>query len=151
MPPRITPPFQFFIDECLGRSVSDAVAAALELDEEVRVLADHFERGTKDEVWLRDVGQRGWVVLTMDSRLRHRPNERVALISASVAAFMVKAARGGVMAERVARALPQVRTALRSSNVPLVGTITDSGAVNLLIVGGKDKKRTIKPHAGGGR
>lgn len=150
MPRNIRPPFQFFIDECLGRGIRDAVTPVLEGDEQVHMLLEHFARGTQDEVWLRDIGQRGWVVLTMDGRLRHRPNERAALISANVAAFMVKAARGDIMAERIARALPQVRTALRGTKAPLVGTITESGAVNLHIIGGKDQQRTIKPHGSKG-
>jgi len=150
MPRKLQPPFQYFIDECLGRRVRDALESVLESDEQVHTLADHFDRGTKDEVWLQSVGKRGWVVLTMDGKLRYRPNERAALLSANVAAFMVKTARGEVMAERVVRAMPQIRTALRGSKAPLVGTIVDSGAVNLLIVAGTDAKKTIKPHGSKG-
>ncbi len=68
MPRKLQPPFQYFIDECLGRSVRDAVESALESGEQVHSLADHFDRGTKDEVWLQSVGKRGWVVLTMDGK-----------------------------------------------------------------------------------
>jgi hypothetical protein len=150
MPRKLQPPFQYFIDECLGRGVRDAVTRALESGERVHSLADHFEMGTKDEVWLQAVGKLGWIVVTMDGKLRYRPNERAALLAANVAAFMVKTAKGDVMADRVRRAMPQIRTALRGSKAPLVGTIVDSGAIKLLIVGGMDAKKTIKPHGSKG-
>ncbi len=150
MPRKLQPPFQYFIDECLGRGVREAVERALEPEELVHVLTEHFKRGTEDEVWLQAVGKRGWVVITMDGWLRYRPNERAALLDANVAAFMVKTATGDVMAARIERAMPQIRTALRGSKAPMVGTIVDSGAVTLRIVGGLDANKTIKPHGSRG-
>ena len=41
---------------------------------------DHFAPDTSDEVWLAEVGKRGWIALTHDSRIRYKPNERDAVM-----------------------------------------------------------------------
>jgi hypothetical protein len=48
----------------------------------VEVHDDHFAPDAPDAVWLRVVGERGWVVLTKDERIRRRPLEREALLTA---------------------------------------------------------------------
>ena len=41
---------------------------------------DHFKRDDcPDEEWLQSVGQRGWVALTHDTRIRYKPNELAAV------------------------------------------------------------------------
>ena len=35
---------------------------------------DHFARGTEDTSWLPVVGQRGWVLVTTDARIRTKPS-----------------------------------------------------------------------------
>ena len=59
----------------------------------------------KDEVWLEDVGRRGWVVLMKDDAIRRRPAEREALIASAVRAFCLTNAqlRGAEQAERLVR------------------------------------------------
>lgn len=47
---------------------------------------DHFPPGAKDEDWLAQVGERGWIVLTKDRRIRYRHVEWLALMKAGVAA-----------------------------------------------------------------
>ena len=42
---------------------------------------DHFAPDTPDTVWLAEVGARGWVVLTKDSRIRRHPLELQALLA----------------------------------------------------------------------
>jgi len=36
---------------------------------------DHFSPGTPDTEWLPYIGQRGWILLTSDRRIRHRFSE----------------------------------------------------------------------------
>jgi hypothetical protein len=47
--------------------------------------------GTPDESWLATAGERGWVVLMRDQRVRHRALEIQALSSARVGAFVLTA------------------------------------------------------------
>lgn len=41
----------------------------------------HFikRQGIKDDEWLREIGQRGWIVLTKDKNFKRRPLEREAI------------------------------------------------------------------------
>lgn len=48
---------------------------------------DHFPRGTPDEEWLPTVGNNGWLLLTTDKRIRHRANEKEAVIRHRVRMF----------------------------------------------------------------
>ena len=54
----------------------------------VEIHDDHFPSDAKDELWLAEVGIRGWIVLTKDDRNRYRAIERTALASAKVKAFV---------------------------------------------------------------
>ena len=51
--------------------------------------ADHFPPETPDEVWLEEVGKRGWIALTHDQRIRYKPNERDAVMRHRVALLVV--------------------------------------------------------------
>ena len=46
-----------------------------EVGESVEIHDDHFAPDAKDEVWLVEVGKRGWIVLTKDDRIRYRVTE----------------------------------------------------------------------------
>jgi len=61
-------------------------------------------------VWLRTVGERGWVVLTKDQRLRYRPLEIAALRASKARVFVLTAGnlRGVEIAATFLGALPQI-------------------------------------------
>lgn len=68
MPTPTEPRPTFFVDRSLGaRDVPEALRSAGVL---VEVHDDHFAPDTPDIVWLAEVGARGWIVLTKDSRIR---------------------------------------------------------------------------------
>ncbi|MGC8761209.1 MAG: hypothetical protein ACP5VC_14725, partial [Bryobacteraceae bacterium] len=77
----------FFIDRSLGvepvRSVLVAEGMAVEIHD------DHFKRDEEDRVWLAAVGERKWVVLTKDQRLRYRPLEIAALRESGARVFVL--------------------------------------------------------------
>ena len=73
-PSRIEP-LIFFLDRSLGKHI---VANALrQAGAVVKLHDDHFPQDARDEEWLREVGRREWIVLTKDSRIRHRAHERI--------------------------------------------------------------------------
>ena len=41
---------------------------------------DHFPQDTPDEDLLRHVAAQGWVILTLDKRMRYRPAEKAAIL-----------------------------------------------------------------------
>jgi hypothetical protein len=138
-------PFTFFVDRSLGSGI--VPAALRRQNEQVIVHDDHFRQPhTPDVVWLGEAGTRGWVVLTKDARIRTNILERTALLSSSVAAFML--GRGDLRGEDMARAfvlaLPRMKTVLRRCELPLIATVSVEGCVSVLYANGE---RLARPRA----
>jgi PIN like domain len=95
---------EFFIDRSLGRRVvPDALrASGLVVHTMASVYGEPVAQRLRDEIWLREVGERGWVVLMKDDAIRRRPAERDALIAGGVRAFCLTNAqlRGEEQARR---------------------------------------------------
>jgi hypothetical protein len=49
----------------------------------------HFPSGTPDEVWLQEIGRRGWGVLTKDANIRYHPLEKQAIQASGVVAVIL--------------------------------------------------------------
>ena len=102
--------------------------------ETVEVHDDHFRPDAPDAEWLSVVGQRGWVVLTKDDRIRFRAIEQHAMLRSSVAAFILTA--GGVsgpeMAAIFVKALPKIRRFIAKYTPPFIASVTRSGGVVLI-------------------
>jgi len=96
---------------------------------------DHFRQDAEDVEWLRDVGSRGWIVLTRDDKIRHRSHERTALIQASVRAFVLarRTLSGPAMAEAFVQALPAMRRFVAQHPAPFIARVTQAGSVSLLL------------------
>ncbi|HVT42934.1 MAG TPA: hypothetical protein VMT00_00940 [Thermoanaerobaculia bacterium] len=67
----------FFTDRDLGNRFPDILAAAGLSVERHR---DHFGPTCSDEEWLEAIGQRGWIAVTHDKRIRYKPNELAAIV-----------------------------------------------------------------------
>jgi len=80
---------EFFIDRSLGRK--HLAETLRDLGFMVRTMASVYGEDVAqqldDESWLRDAGDKGWIVLMKDDAIRRRPAERDALASAGVRAF----------------------------------------------------------------
>ncbi len=63
----------FFTDRNLGKQFP---AILKEAGLSVELHDDHFAPNTPDVDWLKEVGTRGWIVLTHDRRIGYKPNER---------------------------------------------------------------------------
>jgi predicted nuclease of predicted toxin-antitoxin system len=96
----------FFIDRSLG---GPAVAAALKAKGATVERHDqHFPINAPDDVWIPEVGRRGWVVLTKDREIRYRGNEKAAVRNTGVKLFILRAKniRTAEIAAAFAIALP---------------------------------------------
>jgi hypothetical protein len=94
---------EFFVDRSLGKSVVEGLrAAGLTVRSMADVYGDQRAQNLPDEVWLRDAGEKGWIVLTKDDAIRRRPAERDALIGAAVRVLCLTTAqlRGVEQTER---------------------------------------------------
>ena len=122
----------FFIDRSLGRKVIPAALRAV--GEEVRIHDEHFPQDAKDEVWLAEVGKRGWVVLTKDKHIRYRASEIQALRAANVRAFVLTS-RGDLTGAEVSqifvKALPSIKRLCEKTAPPFVALVDRGGNVRL--------------------
>src|SRR5438552_19081944 len=92
-------------------------------------------QGTPDAEWLPIVGQRGWTVLTKDTRIRYRPNEKQALLAAGVRAFAFASGNlsGPEMSEAIVKALPKMLKLLATHPRAFVARVTAASDVTILL------------------
>ena len=97
----------------------------------VEVHDDHFARDEQDRVWLQSVGERGWVVLTKDQKLRYRPLEINALRESKARVFVLIAGnlRGVEIGAVFLDALPRICKVLYEHPGPFVARVSKSGKV----------------------
>ena len=98
----------------------------------VHVMADVYgERigqGLADEEWLRDAGQREWVVHMKNAKIRYRPAELQVVIDSGLRAFCLTNAnlRGIEMGQRLVAHLPRiVRVATKKPGPFIYGVYSD--------------------------
>jgi predicted nuclease of predicted toxin-antitoxin system len=119
------------LDRSLGveplRSVLAAEGLAVEIHD------DHFQRDEEDQVWLKAAGERRWVVLTKDQRLRYRPLEIAALRSSQARVFVLTSGnlRGIEIAEAFVSAIPAMCRMLHRYDGPFIARVSRSGKVSL--------------------
>jgi predicted nuclease of predicted toxin-antitoxin system len=123
----------FFLDRSLGKHiVADALRQA---GAEVELHDNHFPQDARDEEWLGAVGERGWIVLTRDDRIRYRFHERAALLQARVRVFVLvrRSLSGPAMAAAFVNALPAMRRFVARYQAPFIARVTQTGNVSLLL------------------
>jgi hypothetical protein len=86
--------------------------------------ADHFAHDTPDEAWLAEVGRRGWIALTHDSRIRYKPTERDAVMRNGVALLVIIGkAPFPELARSFVATLPRIERFLDSHDPPLIAKV----------------------------
>ncbi|MBI4605607.1 MAG: hypothetical protein HY721_26885 [Planctomycetes bacterium] len=83
----------FLLDRSFGalklRTALQAAGARVEVHQ------DHFPAKEDDDAdWIRTAGQRGWIILTRDEAILHRPQERHAILSAGARIFIPDKRKG---------------------------------------------------------
>lgn len=122
----------FFIDWALGKN---KIASALrEAGETVIVHDDIFQPDAQDTEWLPFVGEKGWIVLTKDTKIRYRTLEREALINSGARAFVFVS--GNVPAVETAQILVEVLPAMKEfinkHQPPFIAKIFRNGSLELM-------------------
>ncbi len=80
-------PIRFFVDENIG---PDFVKGLRLLGyDNIEHISEKFPAGTLDEVWLRYVGEMGYVLITKDKKIRKNPKEKAALVKYRIVAFFL--------------------------------------------------------------
>ena len=76
----------YFTDRDLGKRFPEILrSSGLNVERH----GDHFAPDTPDAEWLEVVGDRGWIAITHDRRIRYKPNERDAVMLHRVALLVV--------------------------------------------------------------
>jgi PIN domain-containing protein len=78
--------FVYFTDRDLGLRFPEILSGA---GLTVNRHRDYFRHDAADEEWLAEVGSRGWVAITHNSRIRYTPNEKAAVIRHGVRLLIV--------------------------------------------------------------
>jgi predicted nuclease of predicted toxin-antitoxin system len=134
---KLPEPYVFFVDRSLGRTV--VVEALRAAGENAHAHDDFFPQNTPDAEWLVEVARRGWVILTKDKDIRRNEIERVAILRARAACFML--GRGDLSAFTMGRtliaALPRMRRALRRFGLPLAASVNLAGELRVLLADGQ--------------
>lgn len=120
----------FFSDENLGRHVFPG--RLREAGVTLEVHNDHFPQGTPDTDWLPEIGRRGWILLTIDARLRYNRLEQRAILKHGVAAFVFTG--GATHADKATaflKARRRVERLLSRQAPPFIAKIHNSGRVEL--------------------
>jgi hypothetical protein len=116
----------WFTDECLGQRVPAALRAA---GMTIEPWYDHFPAGTLDEIWLPEVGARGWIVLTKDKAIRRKPWEMGKVIAAGVRMFTLPS--GNMTGDQMAALFLDNRLdmgrCLKKNRGPLIAVVSQSG------------------------
>ena len=117
----------------MGRRIFAEALRAANL--RVEVHDDHFAQAEKDEVWLRQVGVKGWVAITCDQGIRYRQRELSAVLDSGLRTLVFS--RGHFtateMAEAFMRALPRIVDLIESSPGPFIATITRKGELQVIV------------------
>lgn len=100
-PPETT----FFVDRDLGKRFAAILGGA---GLSVEWHDDHFPQKTPDEVWLREVTRRGWVVLTHDKKMRYTSRIRDEILGSGARVFIIRSAR--LTASQLAQVVVNSRT-----------------------------------------
>jgi predicted nuclease of predicted toxin-antitoxin system len=95
---------------------------------------DVFDDDTPDQIWLAEVGRRGWVVVTRDQNIRRRPNELAAVRAARIHLFALTSGNlsAAETATLVLRAWPAIRRAVAAHAPPALWSVTRGGEVRRL-------------------
>lgn len=102
----------FFLDENMSPCLAPLLNHLARGGHSVCHLSEHFQRGTKDEVWIPEVGKNGWILIGGDGRQFSIPQQRQLLQEYRVTAFCMYGrfmkANGYEQTWRLVRAWPDV-------------------------------------------
>jgi len=77
----------FFIDNNLGEELALGLRG---FGEAVIHLKESYPEDTPDEVWLEDIGNKGYFLITRDKRIRYNPLENRTLRTYKIGAFFLQ-------------------------------------------------------------
>jgi len=120
----------FFTDRDLGKRFPEILrTAGLTVERHL----DHFAHDCSDEIWLEQVGQRGWIAISHDGRIRYKPNELAAVMQHRVALLvMIGHAPYAQLAEAFVATQKRINDFLEQHSAPFIAKVYRPPASELL-------------------
>ncbi len=120
---------EFFTDRNLGRQFPAILSAA---GITVHRHDDRFAQDCSDERWLTEIGNRGWVAITHDQRIRYKLNELPSVIFARVTLLIL---RGKVPFQELAvsfvNSIDKIAHSLNQHEPPLIAKVYRAAAADI--------------------
>jgi hypothetical protein len=118
----------YFTDRDLGKRFGEILkSGGLTIERH----ADHFAHDTPDELWLAEIGKRGWIALTHDRRIRYKPNERDAVMLHGVALLVIVGnAPFAELAHAFVATIPRIERFLETHQAPFIAKVYRPLSVN---------------------
>ena len=140
-------PLTLYFDRNIGRAVPEALKT---LHLPVEHQWDHFKPEESDDIWLRVVGERGWIVFTHDRRLHTRAVELAAIMRWDVGCFYLWGAESSRWEKMrcFARAYDAILEACKNTARPFVYRIENRGTLKQISLPQLKRKKTS--HAASG-
>ncbi len=116
-----------FIDRSVPRGVADAVKR---VREGVLWLEDEFPHDVPDQEWLAAAGEKGWLVITHDRKVRTRPGERRAIMEHGVGCFILtykQDLRKEEIVALIAENLEEMERRFEETPRPFIYTVSKNG------------------------
>lgn len=100
----------------------------------VKLLHEEFQRGILDPDLLPQIGKQGWILLTKDNQIRHRPLETEAFVAARLRVFVFESAEmtSEQMLDAFRKALPAIGRVVKKRKPPYVIRVGMTGRVKVL-------------------
>jgi predicted nuclease of predicted toxin-antitoxin system len=117
---------KFFFDNNLSILL---VKGMKEFGEDVIHLKEIFEEKTEDSEWLKDIGEKRYILITKDLRIRHNPAEIEALRKYKVGAFFLggKNLNRCRLIQQVVRNWPRIKELAEKSSPPYAFRVPPQG------------------------
>lgn len=112
----------FFTDRNLGTQFPGILkAAGLHVEEH----DNHFPPNTSDEMWLAEIGRRGWLAISKDKNIARKPNEINAVMNSDVGLFIVVGGeiRHKELAENFVNCRSKVQQFLEKNSPPFIAKV----------------------------
>ncbi len=123
--------FIFFVDRSLGKkAVADALRNA---GEQVEVHDDLFPQNAEDTAWLPIVAQKGWIIVTNDSKIGNRQLELLAVRNSKAKVFVLVSGqiKGEDMAKIFVEALEPMKKLVAQQPGPFIAKVYKNGTVRI--------------------
>ena len=121
----------YFTDRNLGHLLPIAMGL---LGIPIEIHDTYYDQFTPDDVWLPEVGAKGWVVLTQDPRFLYNDSEKEAIVSNGVACFVfiLDGLKRWPKLQVIARVWDDIERIVARDTPPYIYRITKAGDVKRL-------------------